>query len=127
MKQSTDDNFEFDENTRKVSKRVENTVGKGEIARLEQFLLYPQCFQKACFPGASKGVIVWEWVKCLSFVQNIFLKMLKYDLTLYGTTPIIYQLLVKQSVENTDVAFVKEANETSSDEQVKGLTISGMN
>ena len=26
----------------------------------EQFLLFPQCFQKACFPGASKGVIVWE-------------------------------------------------------------------
>ena len=23
----------------------------------------PQCFQKAYFPGASKGVIVWEWVK----------------------------------------------------------------
>ena len=21
-----------------------------------------QCFQKACFPGASKGVIGWEWV-----------------------------------------------------------------
>ena len=29
----------------------------------ELFLLFPQCFQKACFPGASKGVIVWEWVK----------------------------------------------------------------
>ena len=41
---------------------VENTVGKGEIARCEQFFLFPQCFQKACFPGASKGVIVWEWV-----------------------------------------------------------------
>ena len=40
----------------------ENTVGKGEIARYEQFLLFPQCFQKARFPGASKGVIVWEWV-----------------------------------------------------------------
>ena len=39
-----------------------NTVGKGEIARHEQFLLFPQCFQKACFPGVSKGVIVWEWV-----------------------------------------------------------------
>ena len=37
-------------------------MGKGEIARHEQFLLFPQCFQKACFPGASKGVIVWEWV-----------------------------------------------------------------
>ena len=27
-------------------KRVENTVRKGEIARNEQFLLFPQCFQK---------------------------------------------------------------------------------
>ena len=25
--------------------RVENTVGKGEIARYEQFLLFSQCFQ----------------------------------------------------------------------------------
>ena len=25
---------------------VENIVGKGEIARYEQFLLFPQCFQK---------------------------------------------------------------------------------
>ena len=25
---------------------VENTVGKGEIARYEQFLIYPECFQK---------------------------------------------------------------------------------
>ena len=41
--------------------QVENTVGKGEIARYKQFLLFPQCFQKACFPGMSKGVIVWEW------------------------------------------------------------------
>ena len=47
----------------KLSKLVENTVGKGEIACYEQFLLFPLCFQKACFPGTSKGVIVWEWVK----------------------------------------------------------------
>ena len=63
IKQSADDNSKFDENSRKFSKRVENTVGKEEIARYEQFLLFPQCFQKTCFPGASKGVIVWEWVK----------------------------------------------------------------
>ena len=62
LKQSADDNFKFDENSRKFSERVENTVGKGEIARYEQFLLFPQCFEKACFLGASKGVIVWEWV-----------------------------------------------------------------
>ena len=38
-------------------------MGKGEIACYEQFLLFPQCFQKASLAGASKGVIVWEWVK----------------------------------------------------------------
>ena len=63
LKEFADDNLKFEENGRKLSKQVENTVGKGEIARYEQFLLFPQCFQKACFPGASKGVIVWEWVK----------------------------------------------------------------
>ena len=63
LKDFADDNFKFDENGRKLSKWVENTVGKGEIAHYEQFLLFPHCFQNACFPGASKGVIVWEWVK----------------------------------------------------------------
>ena len=63
LKEFADDNFKFDENVRKLSKRVENTVRKGEIARYEQFLLFPQCLQKACVPGASKGVIGWEWVK----------------------------------------------------------------
>ena len=62
MKEFADDNFKFDENGRKLSKHVENTVGKGEIAHYEQFLLFQQWFQKACFPGVSKGVIVWEWV-----------------------------------------------------------------
>ena len=62
LKQSADNNFKFDENSRKFSERVENTVGKREIARYEQFLFFPQCFQKACFPGASKGVIVCKWV-----------------------------------------------------------------
>ena len=62
LKRSADDNFKFDENSWKFSRWVENTVGKEEIARYEQFLLCPQCFQKTCFPGASKGVIVWKWV-----------------------------------------------------------------
>ena len=47
-------------NGRKLSKWVENTVGKGEIAHYEQFLLCTQCFQKACFSGASKVVIALE-------------------------------------------------------------------
>ena len=46
LKEFADDNSQFDENGRKFSKRVENIVLKGEIARYEQFLLLPQCFQK---------------------------------------------------------------------------------
>ena len=61
------DNLKFEENGIKLSKQVENTVGKGEIACYEQFLLFPLCFQKACFLGASKGVIVWEWVNPLPY------------------------------------------------------------
>ena len=74
MKEFANDNFKFDENGKKLSKRVENTVGKREIAHYEKFLLFPQCFQKACFPEVSKGVIVWEWVSLLTLYHTtIFL------------------------------------------------------
>ena len=67
-----DDNFKFDENGRNLSKRVQNTVRKAEIAHYEQFLLFPQCFQKACFPEASKCVVVWEWVNGLIVTEPGF-------------------------------------------------------
>ena len=35
LKEFADDNFKFDENSRKLSEQVENTVGKGEIACYE--------------------------------------------------------------------------------------------
>ena len=44
-----------------VFDRVENIVGKGEIACISMFFLFPRCFQKASFLDPSKGVIVWEW------------------------------------------------------------------
>ena len=68
--------------------------GKGEIALYEQLLLFPQCFQKACFPGASKGVIVWEWVKILTRLSLI---ALSFPLYLSCMTHI--QLLTLYSVE----------------------------
>ena len=46
MKEFAEDNSKFDENGRKFSKQVENTMGKGEIAQTKQFLLFPHCFQK---------------------------------------------------------------------------------
>ena len=48
LKEFADDNFEIDENGGKLSRMVENTMGKGEIGRYELFLLFPQCFQKIC-------------------------------------------------------------------------------
>ena len=39
-----------------LSGLVENIVGKEEIARYEQFLLFPQCFQKLSVCDASKWV-----------------------------------------------------------------------
>ena len=37
-----------------ISDRVENIVEKGEIARYEQFLLFPQCFLELSSVVASK-------------------------------------------------------------------------
>ena len=54
LKEFADDNFKFDENKRNLSKLVENTVGEGEIARYEQFLILPQCFQKTCTADTQK-------------------------------------------------------------------------
>ena len=43
-------------------KQVENTVGKGEIAYNEKFLLFPKCFQKTCNEDMKKPGLIWERV-----------------------------------------------------------------
>ena len=60
LKEFADNNFKFDENSRKFSKRVENTVGKVEITLYQPFLLFRQCFQKSCSPDTQKPGLVWE-------------------------------------------------------------------
>ena len=45
--------------------RVKNTVGKGETAHYEQFLLFPQCFQQTCTADTLKPGLVWERVKAI--------------------------------------------------------------
>ena len=49
----------FDENGGMFSKRVEITLGKGEIAGHKQFFLFPQRFQKGC---TAEHRYVWERV-----------------------------------------------------------------
>ena len=46
FKEFADDHFKFNEDSGLFSKWVENTVGRGEIARYEQFLLFPQSFKR---------------------------------------------------------------------------------
>ena len=43
LKEFADNNFKCDENGR-LSKRVENTEGKGKITRIEKFLLFSSVF-----------------------------------------------------------------------------------
>ena len=45
----TDDNFTFDENSRKSFKWIENTVGKEEIARLRAISPFPTVFSKGLY------------------------------------------------------------------------------
>ena len=59
FKAISDDNINRTKKLKLVYGRVENIVGKGENAGNQHFLLFPQCFQKASFPGSLKVRIVW--------------------------------------------------------------------
>ena len=80
-----DENFEFDENSWKFSRWVENTVEKGEIARSEQFILFPQCFQKICTADTKKKKknqgLFGEGLNVTSL--NFFIYTYYFCLTLY--------------------------------------------
>ena len=62
-----DNHFKFDENGRMFFKRTENTVGKGEIARYEQFLLLPTVFSKDMYCRHLKPGLVRERVNEIEF------------------------------------------------------------
>ena len=62
MKEFADDNSKFDGNCRKFAKMVENTEGKGEIARDEQFLLFPQCFKRLVSQTRKNQGLFWKWL-----------------------------------------------------------------
>ena len=70
LKEFADGNFKFDENGRKLSKWVENTVGKGEIARFEQFLLFPQCCQRLVSQGRQKVSLCGNGLLYLVLLQK---------------------------------------------------------
>ena len=62
LKAFADDKLNVTKMIISVFDRVENIMGKGDIACTISFSFSPQCFQKASFLDSSKGVIVWERV-----------------------------------------------------------------
>ena len=52
MKAFADDKINVTEMLKVISGMVENIVGQGENVGYQHFLLFPQCFQKACFSMA---------------------------------------------------------------------------
>ena len=89
-------------------------MGKGEIACYEQFLLFPQCFQKSCFPGASKGIIVWEWVNTWPLFQHwfSFTKALEVGwlIVLGFNTTLTAKVISWQSVTLTHVSWLSHSS-----------------
>ena len=91
-------NFKFEENGRKFSKWVENTVGKGEIARYEHFFPFPTVFSKdfysrhekkkytACLGKGEEKVLL---TRIFFFSHNVLncLKDKSHLLTLYLIIP----------------------------------------
>ena len=77
--------FELVENGRKLSKQIQNTEGKGEIACYEQFLLFPQCFQRHVLKTRKNQVLFGKGLSelpprhDLNIIENCKLKTLRND------------------------------------------------
>ena len=81
-------------------------MGKGEICSLRAILLFPQCFQKTRFPGASKGVIVWEWVKVPFMTDVAFVASADQDQAAQN---------VQSDLKSTLSAFCNNVNKSNHD------------
>ena len=76
MTQFADDNFRYFESGEKFSKKRRKHWEKGEIARYEQFLLFPQYFfrKRLVLQTRKKQGLVWETVTPLLMYVPSFRK-----------------------------------------------------
>ena len=68
LKEFANDNFKFDENGRKLSKRVENTVGRREIARTSNFSFSYSVFKRLVSQGRQKVSLCGNGLICFFMV-----------------------------------------------------------
>ena len=71
LKAFADDKMDVVKMTISLFDRVENSVGKGENAGYQHFLLPPQCFPKPSFLGSLKVGIVWQGLNSLPHNPNV--------------------------------------------------------
>ena len=72
LKDFADDNIKFEENSRKLFKPVENTVGKRRNCLLRAISPFATVFSKGLFPKGIKGVLVWELVNPFTCSISMF-------------------------------------------------------
>ena len=77
-------------------------VGKGENAGYQNFLLFPQCFQKAIFTGSLEVWIVW--VKGLKLFKPSLVaeKPSLYQFTKYWTGPNLFATVEEKWLETCE-------------------------
>ena len=80
------------------------TVGKREIARNQQFLLFPQCFQKTCTADMLKQGLVWESVNSCGKGENAgYQHFLLFQQTFQKASPIgSLKVRIKDHLQNTN-------------------------
>ena len=83
-----------DKNDISVFDTVENIVGKGENAGYQHFLLFPQCFQKACLEGRQKVSLCGNGLIALNKIQNLLILPLSKQV-------LIFMCLQYKSLKNT--------------------------
>ena len=88
------------------SKQVENTGGKGEIARYEQVLLFSQCFQRTCIAHLLKLRLVWDNKK-KPFISVFFFSKYSIGFCLLDSTTEIWGICLKWDYWEEKDVFVK--------------------
>ena len=69
LKLFTDDKINVTQNLKFVFRRVENSVGNGENAGYQHFLLFSNCFQKPSFSGSLKVKNILDRSKIKAFTD----------------------------------------------------------
>ena len=85
---NADNSFNFDRNSRKLSRRVNNTMEKGEINSNEKFLLFSHCCQENVTANMRTHRVLWDMLnvlEALSVQSDLNAYCLQSNLTLYKT------------------------------------------